>query len=462
MSQLTNSRPRGFLALPYDVECAILDQLSHDFVALEACSLVCRGWTRIAQQRLFRSILINIPHHWVKNGYNENVLEDFRQVLRESRHLAKFIHTIRIDGGRCRIPRLVSFVRHMLRRASHLHTMTLSAMLVKPGPDVVSNTPPRASIDTLNLWGLCFTKPDALLRILSNFTHIGQLYICKCEEISGNATEPDFSVSPSTVPVVESVALVDVPGMSLLKLLQSVLCMSSLDDGALTSMDISIAKPSAVSIFLLPCLEYARNHILALDLDVHRRMFQEHPGEYLDRTRIQATNSNSSDTSRMLTPIMPHAENFAESWDELASCIASCTALEFLGFSVEGHEGREDQGFYARYVQTFLESYVCLLCSLPPTMRSIEFTVRQRSAVGAGTVQAILGAVAGGKRQWGALDAALSTSPVLTRFAFIFNHSEGGHTAEADRARVLNALKGALSQTVAKDVSVVVELTSNS
>ena len=159
---------------------------------------------------------------------------------------------------------------------------------------------------------------------------------------------------------------------------------------------------------------------------------------------------------------MPHAENLAESWDALASCIASCTALEFLGFSVEGYEGREDQGLYARYVQHVLEAYVRLLCSLPPSMRSIEFTVRQRSADGAGTVQAILGAVAGGKRQWGALDAALSTSPVLTRFAFILNHSEGGHTAEADRARVLSALKGALLKTVAKDVSVVVELTSNS
>ncbi|KAM5543091.1 hypothetical protein V8D89_003475 [Ganoderma adspersum] len=328
MSQLTNTRPRDPLALPYDVE----------------------------------------------NGYNEYVLEDFRQVLRESLHLAKFIRTIRIDGGRCRIPHIASFVRHILRRALHLHTMTLSAMLVKP--DVVFDMAcPRASIDTLNLWGLGFTKPDALLRIFGNFTRIGQLYIFKCEEISRKATEPGFSVSPSIVPVVESVALADVPTY-LLELLQSVLCMSSLDDGALTSMDISIAKPCGVSTFLLPCLEYARNHIIALDLDVHQRMFEEYP------------------------------ETFAEPWHALASCIASCTALEFLGFS------------------NVLEAYVRLLRSLPPSMLSIEFTVRQRSADGAGTVQAILGAVAGGKRQWGGLDAALSASPLHTFLDFLDGTSD--------------------------------------
>ena len=80
------------------------------------------------------------------------------------------------------------------------------------------------------------------------------------------------------MPVIESVTMY-LPKTHLLMLLRSVFCVSSLPGGALRSIHLHIIVPFAIDGFLLPCLQYARDHILALNLDVDRVMFSENPGE---------------------------------------------------------------------------------------------------------------------------------------------------------------------------------------
>ncbi|KAM5543090.1 hypothetical protein V8D89_003474 [Ganoderma adspersum] len=296
-----------------------------------------------------------------------------------------------------------------------------------PVPDSDVKEPSlRADIDTLNISGCHFEYPDGLLDILRNFSCLRHLSIYRSAEFSGNADRHGFGVPPSTVPVIESVTMY-FPRVHLLVLLRSVLCVSSLPYGALRSIHLHIIVPFAVHGFLLPCLQYARDHILALNLEVDRVMFSENP------------------------------EIFSEPWDALGRCIASCTVLESLTFAIEGDPGVEDEAQepYIDYMGNILWAYSRLLCSLPPSMRSI--VVRVQESFYKDEVQDLLDEVAGAE-YWGEVDAALSGSLELTRFTFVFDYDEGEEfIIEADRVRVLNALEGILPKTASNGV-VAVEL----
>ncbi|PIL33608.1 hypothetical protein GSI_04231 [Ganoderma sinense ZZ0214-1] len=355
-----------------------------------ACSLVCRGWTKVAQRQLFHTITLSI---WTRNGRNYYVLNNFLHFLRDNPNLAKYVRkvSLRVNGGRYCVGGVPRFVEDAVRNAPRLRTLTLSSMLLKSGG--VSDEHPRATIDALQIGWSGFDTPDALLHILGKFARIRRLGIYDYEEISGKAAQPGFEVSPSLVPVVESVVVTSAP-MYLNVLLQAALCASSLADGALTEIQVTLASPSGVTAFLLPCLEYARDHVILLALDVDRRMFRKYPA------------------------------TFGEPWDDLASC----TALEFLTFYLEGDaepkdedcwwREDKDQGPYTEYVENVLGAYVRLLCSLPPSLCSVEFKVRQSVADEAGALQAILGAVAGGEH-WGEADAALAGCPEFTFLDFL-------------------------------------------
>ena len=150
-------------------------------------------------------------------------------------------------------------------------------------------------------------------------------------------------------------------------------------------------------------------------------------------------------------------EIFSEPWDALGRCIASCTVLESLTFAIEGDPGVEDeaQGPYIDYVGNILCAYGRLLRALPPSMRSIVFRVQESFHKDA--VQDLIDEVACAE-YWGEVDAALSGTLKLTRFAFVFDYDESEEfITEADRVHALKALEDILPKTVVKGI-IAVEL----
>ncbi len=276
------------LALPFDLECAILDQVSADFLAIRACTLVCREWASMAQPRLCRSVCVDLERGTRHDGqsYNPKELQRFLDFLDGSPHVARFVRMVRVHGGS--IPSLAGFIRAVLSRATCLRTLVLSFTTLDP--EIAPQIPPldallqdddgpspRAVLDTLEISWCEFNGAKSLFDILGLFSRIRQIRVCTCDAKSDVDGADALDLRPSTVPLIESVVL-DSMHCASPTLLRSALSASSLPAGTLTAVRLKITRQTDLEGFLLPCLRGARDHLRKLHLDLDRRLLLVVPG----------------------------------------------------------------------------------------------------------------------------------------------------------------------------------------
>ena len=94
---------------------------------------------------------------------------------------------------------------------------------------------------------------------------------------------------------------------------------------------------------------------------------------------------------------------------------------------------------YVNALRAILWTSAHLVCPLPPSVRSIVFTVRE--GFDTDDVGDAVEAIASGEH-WGWLDAALCDHRPLTHFALVFENAYGdGSMAEEDRVRLTTTLE---------------------
>ncbi|KAI1791133.1 hypothetical protein LXA43DRAFT_1181951 [Ganoderma leucocontextum] len=405
------------LALPFDLECAILDQVSNDFVALQACTLVCREWASIAQQRLFRSVLIDLEPVQGTTGDGQSCdpteLQRFLDFLDGSPHLARSVLTVTVHAGT--IPSLAGFIRALLSKAPRLRALVLS--MITLDPDTISALPllnaptqsdidgpsPGAAIDMLELSWCEVNGARSLLDILRLFSRIRQITVFTSDGRSDIDGSDVLDLRPSTVPVIESVVLNGVHS-DLPALLNSALRASFLPDGALQSIRVRLTHTPDLEGLLLPCLRGAHGRLRKLHLDLDRRLL-------------------------LVVPL--------------------CTALESVTFAIEGkHQSRTP---YMDYLRAVFPAYARLVCPPPPPLRSIMFKVQEgfQEYEDEG-VREVLEAIADGEH-WRRLDAELSAHRELARFAFVF-YNRPGHPGAEDKGRIVGTLERVLLRLVKRRI----------
>ena len=284
------------LALPFDVECAILDQVAHDFFALRACTLICREWASIAQQRLFRSVFIDLEPGTGQDSQNcdPKELRRFLDFLDGSPHIAKFVLGVTVHGGS--VPSLSRFIRALISRTTRLRTLVVSFMTLDPM--TVEQMPPlhaiaqddgpshRACLDRLEISWCEFNGTKPLFDILGLFSRIRQIRVWSCDAKSGVDAPDALDLLPSSVPLIESVVL-DTMHCDSPTVLQSVLAASSLPAGTLTAVRLKITRQTDLGGFLLPCLQGARDNLRKLHLDLDRRLLAIAPGKCFDLCSLE-------------------------------------------------------------------------------------------------------------------------------------------------------------------------------
>ncbi|KAM5543093.1 hypothetical protein V8D89_003477 [Ganoderma adspersum] len=450
--------------IPFDVACAIAQELSrsYDYSALRQYALVCRDWTSIAQQQLFRSVTISlraksdhrellIPPTSTDEPYAPKKLLRFLDLLDRRPHLARFVQYILIHSSSDVPPTgpdCVQTLRTMLSKTTRLRSLNLFGLDFFPeqfGPGLdsapsfnptqvdgsgVSPAVPGSgiAIDRLDFWNCTFhgtRRP--FFELLSPFSRIRIRHLrlrrtrLLLDGPSPNSLSPDLA--GLTIPEIESITLHAVDewweldtGGSFLLLLHAALCAPSAAaargpgaGGALTTIRLRMAHPSALDRFLLPCLRDARAqlHELYLDIDF-RTLFRDY-------------------------------ENPSEYWVTLSLRLEGCTALESLTLVVGGPSGsygrEEDDAPYAEFLRAVLRTYARVVSRPPPAVRSTVVNVGR------------------------GFQKDKSTTGELERFAFVFDSWEVDDfedrdecMTEQDRARIADALESVLPRTAAKGV----------
>ncbi len=454
-------------ALPFDIECAILGQLSDDFGTLQACSLVCHGWRSITLQHLFRSVCVNLERPIPgptrvpgKNYVDPKQLQRFLDFLDARPEVATFVLNVRVRGGWGALSSFGGFIPAMLMKAPRLRALALSSLSLgyrrlRKSPSVlppsqVDGPLPRVAIDTLDISRCEIRGTGHLLDILRHFSRIRQLNVYRSEVRPRTQSLAVLDeLRPSTVPVIENVMLAFPMSSFLLSFLLSALRLSSPPNGALKAIRCR-AFEYTLREFLVPCLKDACGHLreLHLDVDGSCNIASE------QRKRFLVTDSTE----------LPYADarlvvSLLSLWRALRPCLASCTALESITVAIE--RGRGEHGVHRSCVaalQIAFSIYRCLLVRLPPSVRSITFRVRGSFEPDA--VEGVVDAIAGEGNFWGKWDTALCSHPTLARFAFEFENADGdGPMAGEDWARITDTLEGVLPNLLAKGV-LGVELTA--
>ena len=322
--------------IPFDIACAIAQELSrsYDYSALRQCALVCRDWTSIAQQQLFRSVTISlraksdrrellIPPTSTDEPYAPKKLLRFLDLLDCSPHLARFVQYILIHSSSDVPPTgpdCVRALRTMLSKTARLRSLNLSGLdffpeQFGPGSDSAPSFNPTQldgpgrspavpgssiAIDRLDFWSCTFQGTRRpFFELLSPFARIRHLRLRRTSlflnEPNTNLLSPDLA--GLTIPEIESVTLHAVgewweldAGGSFLLLLHAILCAPSAAAArdpqagagrALTTIRLRMAHPSALDLFLLPCLRDARAQLRELYLDVDFRTLFRNYGKCL-------------------------------------------------------------------------------------------------------------------------------------------------------------------------------------